>query len=52
MSARPLTLNEALSAAISDHDFVIFPLQPGDIGILSGADGAGKRALPANPTEK
>jgi RecA-family ATPase len=38
----PLTLNEALTANISDPDFVIGPLQPGDIGILSGADGAGK----------
>jgi len=39
---RPLTINEALEAKISDPDFVIGPLQPGDIGILSGADGAGK----------
>jgi hypothetical protein len=31
-----------MAANISDPDLVIGPMQPGDLGILSGADGAGK----------
>jgi RecA-family ATPase len=41
----PLTLNEALAATVGDPDFVIGPLQPGDIGILSGGDGSGKSLI-------
>lgn len=38
----PLTLAEATSTTVSDPDCILGPLQPGDIGILSGADGSGK----------
>lgn len=39
---KPLTMAKALAAKVSDPDYVLGPLQPGDIGILSGADGSGK----------
>ncbi len=38
----PITLAEAVSASVPDPDHILGPLQPGDIGIISGADGSGK----------
>lgn len=37
-----LTFAQAAHASIPAPDFVLGPLQPGDLGILSGADGSGK----------
>lgn len=42
LDVAPLSFAEAVAARVPEPDYVLGPLQPGDIGILSGADGAGK----------
>lgn len=39
---KPITAAEAARAELPDPDFIVGPLQPGDVGILSGGDGTGK----------
>ncbi|CQR44899.1 hypothetical protein THICB3560264 [Thiomonas sp. CB3] len=38
----PLTLGEAIRTEWPEREFVFGPLQAGDVGLISGADGAGK----------
>lgn len=40
--ARPLTIGAALRSAWPRPQFILGPLQPGDVGLLSGGDGLGK----------
>ncbi|OIQ86948.1 regulatory protein RepA [mine drainage metagenome] len=39
---RPLTIGQAAAIEWPDQHFVLGTLQPGDVGLLSGADGSGK----------
>lgn len=39
---RPLTIGQAAAIEWPDQHFVVGTLQPGDVGLLSGADGSGK----------